>query len=343
MAFGARGIGDHLTCSSFVRNLAQNFPGAAVDFGAFSKIGVKLFKYNPYIRNIHLLDMGYLKLGGKYGFYDKIHYINAYRKIRYDAVYVLGSKFRHALFAYLTGARKRVGYRTYYRDFLLTKKSVEPVEKNVTERYLDLLILDGLQVYDSNNDLFLTEKENFAVDQIFQEHGVFDGDLTIAIAPFAAEMWRTWGLSRFWETAQHLINTRSRCKILILGSSTDQAYLQSNPPPQHPSVVNLLGKLTILETAAAIKKSALFLGNDSGLGHIAGAVGTKALILGYYVTRVWHPIAPNVRTIIKDVGCTTCNPCTHTGAQHLQCFSAISANEVVDILTHMLNQNSAHQ
>lgn len=153
-------------------------------------------------------------------------------------------------------------------------------------------------------------------------------------------MWRTWGLARFWETAQHFINTIPRCKIVILGSSADQTHPQSIPPPRHPSIINLLGRLTILETAAAIKKSVVFLGNDSGLGHIAGAVGTKALILGYHITRVWYPMAPQVRTIIKDTGCLSCNPCPRTGDEYLRCFSSISVDEVIDTLTDMMNQKS---
>jgi len=337
MAFGAGGIGDHLTCSSFIRNLAQNSPNAIIDFAAFSKLGKELFKYNPYIRKTHILDMGYIKFGGKYRFREKIRYIAEYRKLQYDAVYVLGTKFRHAIFAYLIGAKKRVGYRSYHRDIFLTKKDTEPVEKNVTDRYLNLLKLDGLKVFNSTNELFLSEKENNDVGSLFLECHIADRDLVIAMAPFAAQMWRTWGLERFWEIARYFINNIPHCIILVLGSATDRVYLQSAPLPQHPSVIDLIGKLTILETAAAIKKSDIFLGNDSGLGHVASAVGTKTLILGYYITRVWSPMAPHVRTIIKDTRCNSCNPCTRTGNDYLKCFSSISVDEVVDALTDMIN------
>jgi heptosyltransferase I len=339
MAFGAGGVGDHLTCSAFVRNLAQNHPDATIDFAAFSKIGAELFRYNPYIRHIHILDMSYLKLGGKYRFPEKIRYLADYRKLKYDAVYVLGTKLRHALFAFFTGARKRVGYRSYNRDFLLTKKGNEPVEKNVTERYLDLLLLDGMKIFSSTNELFLSEKENTTVDRIFHECGIADGDVIITMAPFAAQMWRTWGLAHFWEAAERLIRVMPNCKILILGSDSDRVHLDTVPHPRHPSIINFLGRLTILETAAAIKKSSAFLGNDSGLGHIAGSVGTKSLILGYYITRVWYPMGPRVRTIIKDIGCTSCNLCAQTGDQYLQCFSSITVEEVVNTLTDMLIQD----
>ena len=43
--------------------------------------------------------------------------------------------------------------------------------------------------------------------------------------------------------------------------------------------INLCGKLTILETAEVIRRSSLFVGIDSGPGHLANAVGTHGVIL----------------------------------------------------------------
>lgn len=343
MTFGAKGVGDHVSCSSFVRNLAKNSPHAAIDVGVFSPVGMELFKYNPHVRNIHMLDMEYLKVGGKYRCGEKARYISSFRCLNYDTVYILGTKFRHAVFAFLIGAEKRIGYVNYRRGFLLTTKATEPLEKNIVERFLGLLTLDGLTVFDPTLELFISEKEAAAVERVFSERGIGSTDRTISLAPFAADMRRTWGLHRFWEIADRLAEEGWR--VLVFGSSSDRELMRNVPLPQHPNIVDLTGKLTILETAAAIKKSAVFLGNDSGLGHIAGAVGTKALILGYYVTRTWYPLAPSVRTIIKEVGCTACNlnACTANNDEVPRCFSSIGVKEVVKKLSEMLAENSSSQ
>ncbi len=343
MTFGARGVGDHVSCSSFVRNLAKNSPNAAIDVGVFSPVGMELFKYNPHVRNIHMLDMDYLKLGGKYRCGEKARYIGSFRGLNYDKVYILGTKFRHGVFAFLIGARNRIGYSNYRRGFLLTTKATEPLEKNIVERFLGLLVLDGLTVFDPSPELFISEKEVASVERLFAERGVLSTDHAISLAPFAADMRRTWGLHRFWEIADRF--AEEGWKILVFGSSSDRELTRNIPLFQHPNIVDLTGKLTILETAAAMKKSVIFLGNDSGLGHIAGAVGTKALILGYYVTRTWYPLAPSVRTIIKEIGCTACNlnTCTANNDEIPRCFSAIEVEEVVQTLTEMLRDNSSAQ
>ena len=342
MTFGAKGVGDHVACSSFVRNLARNRPGAAIDVGVFSSVGAELFRHNPHIRNIHMVDMDYLKVGGKYRFRDSVRYISRFRRIHYDKIYVLGSKFRHAVFAFLIGGKERIGYDMANRDFLLTKTGREPIEKNVVERFLDLLVLDGMHIIDSGIELFLSENETKTVEQMFARLGILESDTVLCLAPFAADMRRTWGLRNFWKTALHFAEMGQ--KVLVLGSSEERKHLTKYPLPRHPGIIDAVGKFTILETAAAIKRGALFLGNDSGLGHIAGAVRTTALILGYYITRVWHPFSPSVKTIIKETGCTTCNLNNCIQGENVipKCFASIPVSEVIDTLTEMLSKEFIH-
>jgi heptosyltransferase-2 len=332
MTFGAKGVGDHVSCTSFVRNLARNRPGSAIDVAVFSPVGEELFRHNPHVRTVHLVDMDYLKLGGPHGVAEKARFLARFRRNRYDAVFVLGSKFRHAVFAFLTGARERIGYKTYRRGFLLTRSFVEPVEKNVAERYLDLLVRSGMRVFDPSIELFLTGTEREAGARILAAAGVSPGEPVLAMAPFAADRRRTWPVERFWDVADRY--ARRGWKVVVLGAANERRWMAENPPPSGANVIPLVGALGIRETAAVIRGSNLFLGNDSGLGHVAGAVGTRALILGYYVTRRWYPLSPSVRAIIRDDGCDSCDiaACAATGSGDgtLRCLRAISVEEVLE-------------
>ena len=49
--------------------------------------------------------------------------------------------------------------------------------------------------------------------------------------------------------------------------------------PQLPDVLNLCGRLSILETAEVIRRAALFIGVDSGPAHLANAVGVPGVVL----------------------------------------------------------------
>jgi ADP-heptose:LPS heptosyltransferase len=204
------------------------------------------------------------------------------------------------------------------------------------ERFLDLLILDGKKVFDPNIELFLSDRESAAARQALSGSGVRDDERLLALAPFAADLRRTWGLERFWQVAEHF--SRQGFRIVVLGAAGERVHLDAHPLPPGIGAVDLVGKLGILETAAVIQRSAAFLGNDSGLGHVAGGVGTRALILGYFITRVWYPLAPSVTTIIKDTGCRSCNldTCLADGGTLPPCFAAIGIDEVIGTLTGML-------
>ncbi len=44
-----------------------------------------------------------------------------------------------------------------------------------------------------------------------------------------------------------------------------------------PDAVNLVGRLSLPEAAACLRRSKIFIGNDSGLMHLAAAAGTPTL------------------------------------------------------------------
>ena len=344
-----KGIGDQLTCSSLIRNVARNRPGAAIDLAVFTKTGRDLYQYNPYIRNIHIIDMDYLdffKIGGKYRLREKIEYVRTFRRFKYDAAYILGTKIRFALFTYLIGAKERIGYTAHHgfinrrRGLLLTKTGKSSLQKNIVERFLDLLAIDGMRIYDPAIELFLSKKEDRAAEDLFSSAGISPQDRVITMAPFASDAQKTWPLDRFWAVASHF--AEKGYTVIILGSAQDRALVQKMPPPGHPHIIDYTGKLDILETAAVIKRGAFFLGNDSGCGHIAGAVRTNALILGFYLTRFWHPLSPSVKMIVKETGCTMCTfdsikKCTDSARHTAPCFALISVREVVAAIEEQIN------
>jgi ADP-heptose:LPS heptosyltransferase len=75
---------------------------------------------------------------------------------------------------------------------------------------------------------------------------------------------------------------------------------------------NLCGKLSLLDTAGIIKLAKVFVGNDSGLLHVARAVGTKAVqIYGATHPTLGFSLLPEEgRVIIKNL---PCQPCTLHG------------------------------
>ena len=68
-------------------------------------------------------------------------------------------------------------------------------------------------------------------------------------------------------------------------------------------VINLAGKTGLLQAAAVLAQAQLFVGNDSGLGHIAAATGTQtATVFGPGDPARYHPWHPQARWIQSSTG-----------------------------------------
>ena len=73
--------------------------------------------------------------------------------------------------------------------------------------------------------------------------------------------------------------------------------------------------LTLPQVAGLLRHSGGYVGNDSGVSHLAAALGTPALVLfGSSDPTVWAPRGPNVRILHAPENCRRCGPdvfCTH--------------------------------
>ncbi|MBI5150466.1 MAG: glycosyltransferase family 9 protein [Candidatus Omnitrophica bacterium] len=76
-------------------------------------------------------------------------------------------------------------------------------------------------------------------------------------------------------------------------------------------VADFVGKASLMQTAALIKRSGLFIGPDSGIMHLARAVGTPVIaVLGPGNLKKWFPKESKDKMITLNV---ECSPCTRFG------------------------------
>lgn len=95
-------------------------------------------------------------------------------------------------------------------------------------------------------------------------------------------------------------------------------------------VINLCGKLTPRESAAAFERSRLFLGHDSGPMHLAAAVGTPcvAIFAARNIPRVWFPYGAQHRVLYHRTDCWGCGLETCL-IERKRCLTGIGVDEVV--------------
>jgi len=88
---------------------------------------------------------------------------------------------------------------------------------------------------------------------------------------------KIWPTKKYIELIEYLKKDFSF--IILLGDKSDRTKANIFSKTVSVDVKNFCGETNLIETAFLLKKSSLYIGNDSGLGHIASAVNTKSFTI----------------------------------------------------------------
>lgn len=151
----------------------------------------------------------------------------------------------------------------------------------------------------------------------------------VALCPVAARPEKTWPVERYIELAQSLLAQNALGavgRLLLVGAEADRPVIEqiaSNLPADQ--TLTLLGNPDLLSVGAILSQSTLTIANDSGLAHLAAAVGCPTIAL-FGPTRddLYRPWGQNVQVI-----------CAPKSAEN-RLISDISVVEVQDAATPFL-------
>jgi len=88
----------------------------------------------------------------------------------------------------------------------------------------------------------------------------------------------------------------------------------------------------LLSVANYIKSSSLFIGNDSGISHLAAFCGTKSILcFGPTDPKIWAPPFSWIKTIVSKKSCAPCND--YHKCQTKDCMKFIEIGDLI-LVTH---------
>jgi ADP-heptose:LPS heptosyltransferase len=148
----------------------------------------------------------------------------------------------------------------------------------------------GIELLEDTPEIFLSPEE------LAQDLGLEDWKRTVAIDTWATWPSRRWPGDRFVELAKRL--TAQGWRVLEVGRHDGQRI---------PCAKSFMNGLTIRQTAVLLGRCSLYLGNDSGLFHLAAAVGTPQVA-------IFGPIEPRKRAYWNTVGTRSQEAC------HKECY-----------------------
>ena len=140
---------------------------------------------------------------------------------------------------------------------------------------------------------------------------------------------KKWPAGHYAELAAKLVGEGKR--VWLFGSASDapdcEAIASGNP-----AIVNLAGKTSLLDAIDLIALTEAMICNDSGLMHVACALGVPTVgIFGSTSPAFTPPLGVRARTVKLDLDCSPCFERT-CPLGHLDCLKRISPDTVREAL-----------
>jgi len=124
----------------------------------------------------------------------------------------------------------------------------------------------------------------------------------IALAPTANWLPKIWPVERF-VAAFEALSAGNAIPAVIAGPGPTERAMAEPLLAALPGAIDLVGCLSLPEIAAVLARTALFIGNDSGLMHLAAAAGAPTIgLFGPTNAREYAPAGPNARAIVSATG-----------------------------------------
>ena len=299
-------------------------------------LGADLLQAMPGLVSVEALPRGSVQ------FVRDIRRTLRYRNVGFDwAIIFSRCSDRPALWALLSGAKKRTGLRSADNARLGRLGLINDWQDNCI-RYMHtaehhLHLAGGTEAADSNLTLEYHPPESerdWAADWMRQRGLDTGGYLLLhASARWPSKYWPMANLAQFIRGARKALNLPV---LVTSGRDTFEVSFTRELIAQVPPDYHELGTLTVNQLGALIQNAAGFLGVDSMPMHLAAALGKPGIALfGPTNERVWGPWHSKLIVLRTDCHCLhktrSCPPGTES-----QCLIDLSAEVLLEKLASVL-------
>jgi heptosyltransferase-2 len=234
------------------------------------------------------------------------------RRRRFDLAVLLQNAFEAAAIAWLAGIPRRIGYNRDGRGWMLTDPVRVPQAGEIPRHerfyYLELLRRAGLiDSLPDVRDIRLAGAVEAAEEGARYFRGLSLEGEVIGVSPGAAYgNAKRWIPERFAEAARDLAEARG-ASVAVFGSAAERDLCERVASGGGVRAVNLAGRTTLREFISCAAACSLYLTNDSGAMHIAGALGVPTVaVFGATDHTTTGPSGSHTAVIREPVECSPC-------------------------------------
>jgi lipopolysaccharide heptosyltransferase I len=274
-------IGDIVMSLPVLSALRRGFPNAKITWLVRSEYA-PLLRNHPDLNEIILFDRTLLAKWWRspQAFKALRVLFGQLRGERFDVVIDLQGLFRTGLFGWISGAKHRFGMKGAREGaslFYNHKVAHDFRCAHVVDFYLKMA--ESLTGQPSFAE-FLVPHDDYAEDAVRRllcDNRVADNNYIVMI-PGASNLKKCWPAKNFAALAER-IRSQSDAAIIMAGSKSDRTFTAAVQAATSIPLIDLAGRTTLPELIALLRDSRLVISNDTGPGHIAGALGVPLVIL----------------------------------------------------------------
>ena len=367
-------VGDFILTTGFIREVRKNFPKANITL-IVSPLVFPIAEFCPYVNEVFEFD-GKMFEKNIFDVVKKI--VNFCRDNLWQKHFSMSfnpqsgaDNLGGLCLSYLSGARERIGYGTYvwkdyigidprYKEnikadnFLLTE-NIQASKDFISEveKHFYILIASNFAVEDKSLELWFGAEDFFQAKSFLKNIPANRRKIVLGIG--GGEDNRKYPVKKLLIALKEI--AKKNFVFVIVGGKSeikDAEFLEKNLPKER--ILNLVGKTTLRETEATISQMDFYIGNDSGVMHMAAAANVPVLAIyreamdksdyypGFYSEFERFPPYQTASVILRpDHALEDCadkknvyGGCCHSEAH---CISQIEPDEIVEGFDVLENLN----
>jgi ADP-heptose:LPS heptosyltransferase len=189
----------------------------------------------------------------------------------------------------------------------------------------------GIPSSGSNPRLYLKTSDREWARNFWENRGVSPGERSkvFILHPGSGSKKKVWPLDRFLTLAR-ILQDCLRSKVLIVLGPAEGPDVRKAFETTGPSSPVVAKGLTLLQLASVMDGCWFFVGNDSGISHLAAGLGLPTLaIFGPTDQRVWSPRGEKTVVVCRRIHCSPCSQEKFLVCKDSECLKAVEVREVL--------------
>lgn len=332
--------------TNWIGDVVMTLPAISAVRNTFSRARISVLA-KPWVAEVYRLSpdvdevIPFEEPGRHSGVRGKLRLAGDLRRCGFDCAILLQNAIEAAILALLAGIPLRAGYNSDGRGLLLTHsvrrtKAIRRVHQ--IDYYIEMVRALGCAPADRDVRLRPGKEYGEIAKELFPRFGLDAGRPLIGIAPGAAYgPAKKWFPERFASVTDRLAD-ETGAQVLLFGSNGDRESTAAVQRSACHPLIDIAGKTNLKEAIALISRCDLFLSNDSGLMHVAGALGIPTVaIFGSTDPAATSPAGEKSVVIHHAVDCAPClKPVCPTD---FRCMEKIGVEEVCAAARKLLGES----